>query len=617
MTQPTKWSAPLGSGADVQDLPDDDLRYASFSKIFPQITQVPLSAGGVAPRRIDFNSLFKLLADNIYYYQNGGVFEYSDTSDYEKGALVKYNDKIYLCIQDNSALNTHNPEDMDYWLRVALNNELADYLPLAGGNVTGNLSVQNKNVVRTINDVEADENGNINVIVPDATTEIKGKVQLCDDIEQNATNKTMAVTPHAVASYVSAGGKKANDIGIVGRQGFGVSFPDATEDELATIGMTPMNGTYDKTSDNYGNFMSNNGGMFVYIPHYYVRYGDQTDADYDIYGANVLSVKSHDAYNSEAEANADGYFSPRAFYDGSESVNQQGFFMQKYEPYAKTVGGVIYPFGDGSARGMVNIIPPDMMTRARNLGSDYFVASYFMHQAMDTITLLQAQHSTGTANCAWWKSRGGANYPNNGFSLTNPQLYSHNGQKNGVMGVSNWTWEFCLGVTTPGSSGTQGQTTVSNNKIYLLKPTVKIKDLTNGFGGPTDAWGTTANLLENYDEFDTTDHFVLTTSRTWYWGNGNNQMYISPVKNGVLDTKARDSFMLIPNSEQSVSSSANTMMGACLSYTNPCTQNLALYVHGENIHTAGGQNVFSRIFYNWRVNSYDDNSFRCGAYLRN
>ena len=607
---------PLGSGADVQDLPDDDLRYASFSKIFPQITQVPLSAGGVAPRRIDFNSLFKLLADNIYYYQNGGVFEYSDTADYEKGALVRYNDKIYLCIQENSALNTHNPEDMNYWLRIALNNELSDYLPLVGGNLTGNLTVQNKNVVRTINDVEADANGNINVIVPDATTEVKGIVQLCDDIEQNATNRTMAVTPHAVAAYVSAGGKKANDIGIVGRQGFGVSFPDATEDELAAIGMTPMNGTYDKTSDNYGNFMSNNGGVFVYIPHYYVRYGDQTDPDYDVYGANVLSVKSHDAYNSEAEANADGYFSPRAFYDGSESVNQQGFFMQKYEPYAKTVGGVIYPYGDGSARGMVNIIPPDMMTKARNLGSDYFVASYFMHQAMDTITLLQGQHSTGTANCAWWKSKGGANYPNNGWSTTNPQLYSHNGQKNGVMGVSNFTWEFCLGVTTSGTSATQGQTTVANNKIYLLKPTVKIKDLTNGFGGPTDAWGTTVNLLENYDEFDTTDHFVLTTSRTWYWGNGNNQMYISPVKNGVLDTKARDSFMLIPNSEQSVSSSANTMMGACLSYTVPCTQNLALYVHGQNVSAGGKENVFSRSFCRWRVYSDDLNSFRCGAYLR-
>ena len=598
---------PLGSGADVQDLPDDDLRYASFSKIFPQITQVPLSAGGVAPRRIDFNSLFKLLADNIYYYQNGGVFEYSDTADYEKGALVRYNDKIYLCVQDNSALNLHNPDDMDYWLRVALNNELADYLPLAGGNVTGNLSVQNKNVVRTINNVEADENGNINVIVPDATTEVKGKVQLCDNIADEPTNQTKAVTPHAVAVYVSAGGRKPNDIGIVGRQGFGVSFPDATEDELAAIGMSPMNGTYDKTSDNYGNFMSDNGGVFVYIPHHYVRYGEQTEADYDVYGANVLGVKSHDEYNSEAEANADGYFSPRAFYDGSETVNQQGFFMQKYEPNGKTLDGVVYAYGDGSARGMVSIDAPTMMARARNLGSDYFVASYFMHQAMDTITLLQGQHSTGTANCAWWKSRGGANYPNNGWSTTNPQLYSHNGQKNGVMGVSNFTWEFCLGVTTPGDNATQAEVNITNNKIYLLKPTVKMKDLTSGFGGSTDAWGTESNLLENYNAFDTTDHFVLTSSRTWYWGNGNNQMYIQPVSAGVLNTNARDTFMLIPNSEQSVSTAANTMMGNCASYI-PTKKNLALYVHGENIYTAGGQNVFSRSFYAWRVNSVDHDS---------
>lgn len=174
MIQPRKWSVPLGSGADVQDLPDDDLRYASFSKIFPQITQVPLPAGGVAPRRIDFNSLFKLLADNIYFYQNGGVFEYSDTADYERGALVRYNDNIYLCVQDNSALNVHNPEEMDYWLRVALNNELADYLPLVGGNVTGNLTVKNKNVVRTVNDIEADVNGN--VVIESGTSLIPNQI---------------------------------------------------------------------------------------------------------------------------------------------------------------------------------------------------------------------------------------------------------------------------------------------------------------------------------------------------------------------------------------------------------------------------------------------------------
>lgn len=140
MTQPTKWSAPLGSGADVQDLPDDDLRYASFSKIFPQITQVPLSAGGVAPRRVDFNSLFKLLADNIYFYQNGGVFEYSDTADYEKGALVRYNDKIYLCIQDNTSADPKAPSDSAYWSLIPT---LADEL----GFKTGDIKIQTTSTI--------------------------------------------------------------------------------------------------------------------------------------------------------------------------------------------------------------------------------------------------------------------------------------------------------------------------------------------------------------------------------------------------------------------------------------------------------------------------------------
>ena len=146
MIEPQKWTSTLGSLSDTVTLPDEDLQFASFKKLFPALTQVPLSEGGVAPQRTDFNTLFKLLGDNIFYIQQGGVFSYSDTADYERGAFVKYNNELYLCIQDNSSLNIHAPTDAEYWLRVALNNDLANYLPLAGGNITGNLTVQNKNV---------------------------------------------------------------------------------------------------------------------------------------------------------------------------------------------------------------------------------------------------------------------------------------------------------------------------------------------------------------------------------------------------------------------------------------------------------------------------------------
>ena len=119
MIEPQKWASTLGSLSDTVTLPDEDLQFASFKKLFPALTQVPLSEGGVAPQRTDFNTLFKLLGDNIFYIQQGGVFSYSDTADYERGAFVKYNNELYLCIQDNSSLNIHAPTDAEYWKKVA------------------------------------------------------------------------------------------------------------------------------------------------------------------------------------------------------------------------------------------------------------------------------------------------------------------------------------------------------------------------------------------------------------------------------------------------------------------------------------------------------------------
>ena len=96
MIEPQKWTSTLGSLSDTVALPDEDLQFASFKKLFPALTQVPLSEGGVAPQRTDFNTLFKLLGDNIFYIQQGGVFSYSNTADYERGAFVKYNNDLYL-----------------------------------------------------------------------------------------------------------------------------------------------------------------------------------------------------------------------------------------------------------------------------------------------------------------------------------------------------------------------------------------------------------------------------------------------------------------------------------------------------------------------------------------
>ena len=146
MIEPQKWASTLGSQSDTVTLPDEDLQFASFKKLFPALTQVPLSEGGVAPQRTDFNTLFKLLGDNIFYLQQGGVFSYSDTTEYENGALVKYNNELYLCIKNNGSSNKRAPSNNEYWKKIALNDSLANYLPLSGGNITGGLTVKNKNV---------------------------------------------------------------------------------------------------------------------------------------------------------------------------------------------------------------------------------------------------------------------------------------------------------------------------------------------------------------------------------------------------------------------------------------------------------------------------------------
>ena len=172
--EPNQWEHPLGNNADASTLPDDAAAtagIASLQKLFQIINATPLEAGGIAPDREDVNALFKYLGDQIFYTQNGGIPSYNAAYDYIPGRVVLYDNNLYKCIQANGVSSTVVIPNSDtaYWQRVALNNELADYLPLVGGNITDNLTVQNKNVVRSVNGVEADAGGNVQTGFPGST----------------------------------------------------------------------------------------------------------------------------------------------------------------------------------------------------------------------------------------------------------------------------------------------------------------------------------------------------------------------------------------------------------------------------------------------------------------
>ena len=74
---------------------------ASIAKGFPQITQVPLAQGGQPPQRQDFNGIFNLFSQFLLYAQNGGVYAYNNTLDYQPPCIISYEGEFYSCLQEN------------------------------------------------------------------------------------------------------------------------------------------------------------------------------------------------------------------------------------------------------------------------------------------------------------------------------------------------------------------------------------------------------------------------------------------------------------------------------------------------------------------------------------
>ena len=165
-TEPQKWAATLGSTADVNAIPattPSGSGRASFSGLFPPVTQLPLDQGGIAPERGDFNALFKYLGEYLFYLMQGGTFSYSTDYDYTAGNLVMHGGSLYLCIASNgpgSAIKY--PTDAAYWRQLALTSQLptvnngtltiqkdgatvATFSANQAGNTTANISVPTVN----------------------------------------------------------------------------------------------------------------------------------------------------------------------------------------------------------------------------------------------------------------------------------------------------------------------------------------------------------------------------------------------------------------------------------------------------------------------------------------
>ena len=389
-------------------------------------------------------------------------------------------------------------------------------------------------------------------------------------------------------------------IGTAGSQGFGVGALNELQAAEVASWITPMQGATDPTSDNYGNYTTTNGSIMVCIPKFFYKRGNENSPLYAKYGKNCLDIVGIEMFNTEAEANASGYALPRAFIDNGEE--KDFFFIDKYKcgKYGSAscsslpnVNPISLTTSNGytKSQGMTNCsgILADAITLSRARGEGRFQCqSVFMNAALQMLIDAHAQAATSTNYCAWYDGTGVKNYPkgcnnnaladvddttvtyaqgdNGGSSVKKPKTRAtanfakttHNGQACGVADLNGMLYEVLIGVTNIGANDT-ATNQIQNATAYVLKRSAKLADLTSGWNGETDAWGTAEKLATRYDLVN--DFFIGTNGAiSGRVGNGENQVFSGAINN--TDTEYLRANCGYVKDANSISSNGSNMYGA-------------------------------------------------------
>lgn len=323
------------------------------------------------------------------------------------------------------------------------------------------------------------------------------------------------------------GGKKSKStIGKAGQQGFGVGVYGGSPSDLKAMGLAPMEGCGNPSSDNYGNYVHTNGSVMAFIPAFAIRIGNASAPLYSKYGADTIEI-------GDVELNGkDGWAIPRGFYDGGKL--HQGFFIDKYLCSKDSTGTLAVSVKNKDAIALntyfspSNLLPngygefSDAIELSRARGEHYSLVSCYQWAVISLITQAHAQAAAGTEACAWHDASGQKNYPkgnnNNGsdvddntitFTAAGSGSYTlvrktgsavplakttHNGQVSGICDVNSNMLQPVLGWGNP-----------TRDTFLLAKLSVKMHDFTRG-------------NITNYAFFDVEDNSYGNGS--YYWQKG-------------------------------------------------------------------------------------------------
>lgn len=175
MPEPLKIPEAWAVAGDYNVIPSADPGngLASWDYGFPVETQTPLAAGGVPPRRQDINGALYWLSLGQLWNQQGGLWQYDATENYEIGNVVEQNNAMYYCKAANGPNGTVKSPSADtaetYWKKLV--------------NADGTLNVP---------------------VISNASTTVKGIVELATSAETKAlTDATRAVTPSSLNGLLS------------------------------------------------------------------------------------------------------------------------------------------------------------------------------------------------------------------------------------------------------------------------------------------------------------------------------------------------------------------------------------------------------------------------------
>ncbi|WP_256125202.1 phage tail protein [Photorhabdus luminescens] len=124
MKNPNLIPRPFAQNGQKDEIPADyksDLpsQKATWNTGFPQVTMMPVTAGGLPPSGKDFNGIFNQISDNIVHLSKGGKYKFSleyanSIGGYPKGAILQSDDetKEFQSLVDNNKIN-FNTESAD------------------------------------------------------------------------------------------------------------------------------------------------------------------------------------------------------------------------------------------------------------------------------------------------------------------------------------------------------------------------------------------------------------------------------------------------------------------------------------------------------------------------